>query len=148
MDDFNIKDSLGYLISKANGLMRINFTRRLNEEGLNATAEQWGILNIINAFPGLTQSEIAEKSLKDKTNVTRMLDVLEKNGNIERQADKKDRRAYRIFITSKGDELLQKMIPLAIESNEMAATGIEKEQLDQFKENLKTLLNNFLNTEL
>ena len=145
MNDFDINDSLGYLVSNANALIRLSFTHLINEKGLNATAEQWGILNVVKVFPGLTQSEIAEKVIKDKTNVTRMLDVLEKNGNIERQADKKDRRAHRIFITSEGEKLLDKLTPLASEINEIGANGTDKEDIRVLKDGLKKIIDNLIN---
>ncbi len=129
MSNFNINDSLGYLIGQTNSLMRYQFNKMIKEKGFNTSVEQWGILNIVNAFPGITQSEIALKGRKDKTNITRMLDLLEKNGNIERKQTKKDRRQYNIYITDNGIKLLNDIIPISNEVNQQGSKGINKEEL-------------------
>lgn len=130
MSNFNINQSLGYLISKTNSLMRNEFNRMIKEKGYNATVEQWGVLSIINKKPGIIQSEIAALGIKDKTNITRMLDVLEKNGNVERKPSKKDRRLYNIYITEQGKELLDNLTPIAIEVNKFSATELSLEELE------------------
>jgi|WetSurMetagenome_2_1015567.scaffolds.fasta_scaffold425168_1 DNA-binding MarR family transcriptional regulator len=143
-NNFELNKSLGFLLSKSNASVKNSFNRAIKECGVDATAEQWGIMNIINSYPGITQSELAERSLKDKTNVTRMLDVLGKNGYIERKSDDKDRRLFRIFITGKGKLLLKKLIPLALHTNKKASQGISKKELTFFSEILNKV---YLNTK-
>ncbi|MCB2196463.1 MAG: MarR family transcriptional regulator [Bacteroidetes bacterium] len=145
MDNFNINESLGYLIGKTNSLMRNQFNKLIKENGNNATSEQWGILNIINEFPGIIQSEIAQKGLKDKTNITRMLDLLEKNGYVERKPSKTDRRLYKIFITDTGKKLLDEIIPIAIEVNKMSVSVLNENEVSIFISLLKKINNNLLN---
>jgi MarR family transcriptional regulator, organic hydroperoxide resistance regulator len=142
--NFELNRSLGFLLSKSNASVKNCFNRAIKGSGMDATAEQWGILNIINASPGITQSELAEQSLKDKTNITRMLDVLGKNGYIERKSDDKDRRLFRIFITGKGKLLLKKLAPSALRTNEKASHGISKKELTVFFETLNKI---YLNTK-
>jgi MarR family transcriptional regulator, organic hydroperoxide resistance regulator len=139
---FKLNKSLGFLLSKTNASMRIYFNKAIKENGLDATAEQWGLLNIIHEFPGIIQSNIAEKSMKDRTNITRMLDVLEKNRFIERKSDKDDRRLYRIYITDKGESLLKSLIPVAMSVNEKASYGLNKNELKIFIEILYKIYKN------
>jgi len=144
MEGFKIHESLGYLTSKNNGLMRNCFNKMIKEKGFNATVEQWGILHIIDAFPGATQSDIAKKGLKDKTNITRMLDVLEKNKNIERKPAINDRRVYNIFITKSGKKLLNDLIPIAIEINKQSVIGLSEKELADLISLLKKVYNNLI----
>lgn len=144
MDNYKINDSLGYLIGQTNSLMRYQFNKMIKEKGFNTSVEQWGILNIVNAFPGITQSEIALKGRKDKTNITRMLDLLEKNGNIERKQTKKDRRQYNIYITDNGIKLLNDIIPISNEVNQQGIKGINKEELLKITSLLKKIQTNLL----
>ena len=144
MDNYKINDSLGYLIGQTNSLMRYQFNKMIKEKGFNTSVEQWGILNIVNAFPGITQSEIALKGRKDKTNITRMLDLLEKNGNIERKQTKKDRRQYNIYITDNGIKLLNDIIPISNEVNHQGSKGINKEELIKINSLLKKIQTNLL----
>jgi len=129
MGHFALDTSLGFLLSRTNASVRAALNRAIRENGIDATAEQWGILNVIEAAPGITQSGIAERTLKDKTNITRMLDALEKNRCIQRTSDETDRRLYRIFITRKGESLLKSLVPLAEGVNARAARGLSASEL-------------------
>ncbi len=139
---FNFNKSLGFLLSKTNASMRTYFNKAIKENSIDATAEQWGLLNIIQEFPGIIQSDIAEKSMKDRTNITRMLDLLEKNRLIERKSDRDDRRLYRIYITDKGETLLNSLIPVAMSVNEKASKRLSKNELKIFIEILNKIYNN------
>ena len=125
---FNLAGSLGFLVGRANAAMRAGFNRAIAGAGIAATTEQWGVLNIVRASPGIIQSVLAERSMKDRTNVTRMLDLLEKNGHIERRSDADDRRSYRIYITTAGEELLERLRPLAVAVNKKATRGFTGEE--------------------
>lgn len=125
---FDLAESLGFLVSGANASMRAGFNRAIGEAGIAATAEQWGVLNIVRSSPGIIQSVLAERSMKDRTNVTRMLDLLEKNGHIERRSDADDRRSYRIYITAAGVSLLDRLRPLAVAVNKKATRGFTGEE--------------------
>lgn len=113
MNSYNIEESLGALISKANWYMKTYFGKMIKESGLNVTIEQWVLLNMISRSPGVSQTEIANTVLKDKTNVTRMLDLLEKNGYIICKNDQQDHRIYRIYLTDNGSQILNMLYPIA-----------------------------------
>lgn len=117
MESYEINHSLGYIVAKTNWYMKTHFGRLIREAGLNITPEQWAVLHAIHHHPGITQTEIAQASLKDKTNVTRILDVLEKNGHIRRDKDLNDRRAFCIHLTDSGEKALELLVRLADQAN-------------------------------
>ena len=84
--------SLGYAIGKTNWYVKTLLNKHLKEEKCGITNEQWLVLKVIGANPAVSQTEIAEKSQKDKTNITRIIDLLEKSGYIKRRRDERDRR--------------------------------------------------------
>lgn len=57
---------------------------------------------------GLTQQELSEKLVVHKSNVTGLVDRLEKLGYVKRQVDEEDRRCNYIVLTPKGDKLIGK----------------------------------------
>jgi Transcriptional regulators len=142
--EYKLQDSLGYQISKTKTLLQISFTKEIRNNNLTASVEQWSLLHLIKTSPGLTQSDIASKTMKDKTNITRMLDVLEKNRCIERKNDSADRRAYHIYITQQGINLLEKLIPLSHKVNNSAVKGVKKSELIVFLKVLNQIQNNFM----
>jgi MarR family transcriptional regulator, organic hydroperoxide resistance regulator len=140
LNDKNLNDSLGSLISKANWHMRANLNLTIKENALKVTSEQWVLLNIINNHPGIAQTEIARTSLKDKTNVTRMLDILQKNGYISRNDDQTDRRMYRIYLTIKGKKILTQILPLAQGVNRECIKNLGKSERENLHKSLVTII--------
>ena len=139
MNDFNQNNSLGYLISKANWYKKTYFAQRLKAHGFTITPEQWIVL--LNALqqPGISQTELAARSSKDKTNITRILDVLERNEYLYRKDDEHDRRMYGIYLTAAGETLLQQLIPVAEEVNTISRQGISDEELSILKRGLQQI---------
>ncbi len=110
-DKFNMNESPGYLVARVNWYMKTNFQKLIRQRSLQVTPEQWAVLRFVFESPGISQAEIARRSLKDKTNITRILDVLAKYGYIRRQDDERDRRGYNIFLTEEGETVLRQLIP-------------------------------------
>jgi DNA-binding MarR family transcriptional regulator len=122
---------LGYAIGKTNWYMKTLLSRLLGEERCGITTEQWFVLKMINENPGSSQTEIAEISQKDKTNITRILDLLEKRAYIERHRDDRDRRMYRIHLTAEGKKVLKTVIPVTQKAEEICTHSLTKKQITE-----------------
>jgi DNA-binding MarR family transcriptional regulator len=85
---------------------------------------------------GQSQVQLAERTFKDKPNVSRMIEVLEKGGVVYRRQKELDRRAYEVFLTDKGRKLRNDTVPLAVQVLERALAGLDAEQIEQFKKTL------------
>lgn len=133
------ENSLGYAIGKTNWYLKTLLNKLLKEEGLNITNEQWIVLKVICANPAVSQTEIAEKSLKDKTNITRILDILEKNAYIERRKDHKDRRMNRIHITEQGLKILKAVNPVTQKTDKICTDSLNKKQAKELIQSLDTI---------
>ncbi len=140
--DFDLSASTGFLLSRANSSLRAHFNRLIRESGIDATAEQWGLLNIIRSSPGIIQSELAERSMKDRTNVTRMLDLMSKRGLVVRKGDPADRRMFRLFITAGGESLLKQIAPLAVQANKTAVRGLARDEVKALAKLLTAIYHN------
>ena len=124
MDNFKFDDSIGFLVNRAAIRLKNELWQAFKANGFDITPEQWAVLNCLWEEDGQTQTEIAERILKDKTNLTRMLDVMERKEVVERRPHEKDRRSYRIYLTPKGRALKGKLIPIAMEINEASVQGL------------------------
>ena len=133
------ENSLGYAIGRTNWYLKTLLNKFLKEERLNITNEQWIVLKVISANPAVSQTEIAEKSLKDKTNITRMLDLLEKSGYIERRKDDRDRRMNRIHITKQGDKILKAVNPVTQKTDEICTHSLNKKQVKELIQSLDAI---------
>ncbi len=135
MNTFKFDDSVGFLVNRAAIRLKNELWKAFKAREFNITPEQWGVMNCLWEEDGRTQTEIAERILKDKTNLTRMLDIMEREGLVERRPHESDRRSYRIYLTGKGKTLEEALIPIAAEINETAVrdlTDRERGMLKQF----------------
>lgn len=123
--------SIGYAIGKTNWYLKTLLNRFLREEDCGITNEQWLVLKVIEANPALSQTEIADKSQKEKTNITRILDLLEKSGCIERRKDENDRRMYRIHATEHGKQVLERVNPITDKTEEICTQSLDKKQVEE-----------------
>jgi DNA-binding MarR family transcriptional regulator len=87
-------------------------TSRLFFEQWQLSPSQFNVLNLLHANPeGLSQTELGRQLLTHRSNVTGLVDRLEKRGLVERRAAPQDRRVYRVLLTSAGEKLLQTLLP-------------------------------------
>ncbi len=108
----------------------------------NITVDQKLILQYINAYPELSQKEIAELVFKDNASLTRMIDIMVKKKFLKRSINNTDRRRYKIEITSIGKKVLNTLEPVIINNRKQAFSGITKEELTQLEKTLNKILLN------
>ena len=67
---------------------------------------------LMNLFrhPGMSQHDLARRLLVGRSNITMLLPQLEKQGLLRREADVKDKRVMRIYLTAEGEDLLMKAL--------------------------------------
>ena len=106
-----IEDGLGFLANQLSFAIRQNIGRECEAVGYKATPEGLGILFLLSRQDGLTQGQISEFLGKDKAAITRLLSALEKERLVSRSADAVDRRVVRSFLSKKGKEAVDQMIP-------------------------------------
>ena len=77
--------------------MRTEFDRQVG--ALGVTRAQWMVLARLARKPGCSQTELAEMMEVERATAGRLLDRLEENGLVRREADPADRRIRRVFPT-------------------------------------------------
>lgn len=133
--EYNIEKSIGFIIYRTALAMKGAFERLLKEQGFDITPEQCAILALLREEEGLSQKEIGNILFKDKPNISRMLDILERKRLILRQPA--DRRRYSIFLTEEGKKLAEEILPLKLQLGSKVFHGLLAREI----ESLETLLN-------
>ncbi len=73
---------------------------------------QFNVLNLLRLYPaGLTQTELSRELIMHRSNVTGLLDRLERRGLVARREVAADRRAYNVVLTPAGVRLLRDILP-------------------------------------
>lgn len=71
---------------------------------------QLDVLMNLYRHPGMSQHDLARRLLVGRSNITMLLPQLEAQGALRREADPKDRRVMRIFLTARGEALLMRAL--------------------------------------
>jgi DNA-binding MarR family transcriptional regulator len=93
----------------ARTLTRI-YDEALHPSGL--TAMQFGLLSLLEARPGLTQAEIAERADSEQTTLSRGLKLLAANGWVRAERSGDDARKVGYHLTPRGAERRAEALPL------------------------------------
>jgi DNA-binding MarR family transcriptional regulator len=139
---FPLDNSQGYIIHRLDVQMSLGLQHAFQAKGFNITPEQWGVLNRLWEKEGIHQSALAERAAKDRHNITRILNLLEKNGFILRTPDGEDKRRLNVYLTEEGKALKQKLIPIVIDYLQKCFEGLTQEEVQDLKRVHKHILKN------
>ena len=101
-----------------------------------------GILADLFQQDGVRQQDLAMSSLKDKATITRSVSFLEQEGLVLRSPDPTDRRTKRIYITAKGRQVYQKILPIGHQVLTQAKQDVKAEELAVCQRVLQRMYNN------
>jgi len=99
-------------ITKTYDLLEDVFNRHFARFGLSPVKFS-ALMQLLHAGDeGLAFSELSEKMLVSRANITGLVDRLEKDGLVYREADGRDRRIWRAKVTARAKELLSAVVPI------------------------------------
>jgi MarR family 2-MHQ and catechol resistance regulon transcriptional repressor len=104
--------ALGSFVKLRRSVNRLS--ARLNQplardHGLTET--QFGVLEALHHLGPMPQARLCEKLLVSGSNLTTVIDNLERNDLVRRDANPEDRRAYLIRLSEKGKTLIAEAFP-------------------------------------
>ncbi len=137
-----------YYIHLTSTYIKLHVQKMLKESGnFDITAEQYGILYMLTKEDGLYQRQFSKMLMKDRPNITRMLDILENKKLLYRESDPNDRRIFKVFITDEGRELINQIAPVKEKILKEVMKPLSKEEtkvlmglLAKVRENLEPLV--------
>jgi DNA-binding MarR family transcriptional regulator len=94
------------------------------------TGAQYNVLNVLaGSVEGMSQRELSQVLVVDRSNVTGLLDRMEKAGWVKRADDPGDRRVYRVSLTPAGRKLWSRVHPLYLKSVARVTRGLTSAQI-------------------
>ena len=102
--------------------MRTRADQRARTRGM--TRAHWVILARLERQPGLTQNEMAAIVEVEPITIARLVDRLEARGLVVRKADPKDRRVWRLHLTSAAAPILREIAKYRAEINQLITGGM------------------------
>jgi DNA-binding MarR family transcriptional regulator len=124
-----MEDSIGSMIAQVARLLRRSFDEQARSIGV--TRPQWQVLSLLARHEGINQGGLADLLEVEPITLGRMIDRLQEATLVERRPDPADRRAWRLFLTPRGNELVDQLRPLAHETLEAALDGVDAVRRDE-----------------
>lgn len=103
-------------------LFRDLINRSFHKAQYGISYDQWCVLHAVADEAGISQVDIAAATKKEPASISRILNILEKKGLIDRLDNPSNRRAKRIFLTNSGEGLESKATTTF---NQIAALGFK-----------------------
>jgi len=138
----NIEGIILFQIDKTSKISKLFSQREFDRLGMDITVEQWILLKIIDENDGLTQKELAQKSLRDPASITRTLDLLAKKDFIERKAVPDNRRQYSICLKREGIRFIEKYLPVVDSHRAKSIEGLSNQEVKQLNQLLAKIQQN------
>ena len=134
--------SMGMLINSAHRAMTKRFVQNAMKSGLDISLDQWMVLGPIWQLESASQKELGEITLKDKTSITRLVDILEKKNLVVRVEDQIDHRIKRVILTNAGKQLFFDVLPIMEKTREEIRKDISDQDIETFKKVLSSIIVN------
>jgi len=124
----------GFLLSWHGRRTAEGFARALDPLGMRPP--QFGLMQLIDAHPGLTQRQLVSRSLIDPSSMVAVIDELQERGLVERRRHPSDRRSHAVHITAKGRRTLERARKVANDFAEQILAPLSADE----RETLRVLL--------
>jgi MarR family transcriptional regulator, organic hydroperoxide resistance regulator len=115
--------SLSFLVRQAHRAFVTRLADRLVPYGVSVA--EWAVLRRLWQQEGLTQVALAERMRVRKASLTSVLTSLELKGYVRRTRSGDDRRKYHLFLTRRGRDLREELLPIGAAINRRALSGID-----------------------
>jgi len=141
MIKYDFENSVGFVVNNT----AKSFQRSLDIElrrNAGVTLSQWRVVGALVLQPGLTQKEIADKMGIEGATLVPVIDKMEKDGLLKRKPDLTDRRANRIYLTSKADSLWKSMTDCALKIRMFSTKNISENDIHVTLDTLRKISKN------
>jgi DNA-binding MarR family transcriptional regulator len=108
-------------------------------DSLGLRPPHFGVMRLIATSPGLTQQELAERSLIDPSSMVAVVDELEELGYAERRAHPGDRRKHAIHLTPAGAKTLERAQAVASETAKEILAPLDRAEVQELRRLLRKL---------
>ena len=125
-------------LARAMNSMNANLARHVAEDG-DITMSQFGVLEALLHLGSMSQGDIGQKLLLSGSNVTTVIDNLEKRGFVKRTRRTGDRRVVDVQLTDSGRKLITKLFPAHARRITTLFSALTSKEQDRLGELCRTL---------
>ena len=137
-----INQRIGVRLARVGMLSKAFAIQTFNKLNIEITPEQFLILMALNDNDGIYQRQLATMTFKDRPNINRIVSILEKGEYIVSQCSSNGRQIKQLFITDKGKDICNKILPIIFEVWNTTTKGLEENEIEQFINTLQKIEQN------
>ena len=137
-----VDNALGFWVHRVYQASRNEMYRAFREVGEEITPEQWAVLIRLWERDGRSQRELSDATFRDRPTMSRILDVLERDGIVERRVDPGDQRARLVHLTRRGRALEKKLVPVVERIVRSMTRGLDERDLVTTRATLARMFDN------
>jgi len=138
-------DRLAHLVKDATRALVRALQMRLAKHAVSFG--HWTFLRILWEVDGLTQRELSEQAGVMEPTTFSALKAMERLGYVARRKRGGDRKKVYVFLTPKGRQLREKLVPLAEEVNHIAVRGVRPADITATRAVLLAIIENLARDE-
>ncbi|WP_316785920.1 MarR family transcriptional regulator [Pedobacter frigiditerrae] len=116
--------------------------RNVRKAGYDITIDQWLILKSVAENPDITQKDISKIVFKDNASITRIIQLLIKQGFLTREVHPSDRRRVNLTLTETGKKITIDVNEIAIKNRAAALEGIDEQSNSLMRDLLQKVIEN------
>lgn len=138
--DFVLDDYPLYNLNRTSATYVNEMTKVLKSVGMDQP--QWRILMLLADQSPSTVSELSRRAVTKMSTITRILMRMEDDGLVRRTPSPADSRVTEVFITEKGDKIVEDLRGVAARVYSKAFSGLSEKDVIRFVEILKLVREN------
>lgn len=105
------------------------------EREFGLTVPEWRVMAVLGRYPGLTASELCERTVMDKVTISRAVNALLERHYLERITAEDDRRKRPLRVAEPaGRKVLESVVPFALAYQKKLLAGLTAAELAAFRE--------------
>jgi MarR family transcriptional regulator, organic hydroperoxide resistance regulator len=136
-----LEDYLPYLINRVGAVLVARFSADALASR-NLSIDGWRVLAVLSNSGKQRQIDLAGLASIDPSTLSRLVARLARKGLITRLRSRTSSREVEVELTAKGRTAVRKLIPVAIETERLAASGISAAQIAVVKRALHIMYRN------
>ena len=140
-----LNQKIGLKLSIIGNMSRVFAIQAFAAQKFCITPEQFSVLAVLLENDGAYQRQIAFLTFKDRPNITRIINILEKENLVKSHQDVQKRKVYKILITEKGKQIYEKVLPTVLEVWEKTVDGISDSEIETCLNTLEKIQENLRN---
>lgn len=137
-------------VARFGKLVNLTIKRLLEAHDCPVTREQEIVLRKLRESDGLPQVELATRVGQDRNNLSRTLQLLERNGFVRRTVDVADKRCSLVCITAEGRRVHDVAFAAIMAYQKVLFAGLPNDEIAAFAETMAHMTDNlarFLDTD-